>query len=517
MRIYLLQIYGLIQPLNVEPLSVEVLASYIKSKFPNCEIDLEIISKQNLADQFVYKKIVNRGFDLIGISIPQGTLQEAFFILDEIESLFPCLSKKPIILLGHAIPTHYPEIFLKKYPWAVCVNGWGEVPLEWFVKNGFSNDHENVPGIHYIQGDIIRSNALAKPVQPKSPCRVDSAAFFNRFESSRGCSYRKCTYCLHPQVGLYERNQWYRMPISQTLSAIEELKDNGIREFTFTDEDFYGSMLDDVYNLAQGMQKIGGMKFSLSAMIDDFYSIHNSDVENKRRIKLLEMLKKAGLSLVYCGLESISSSQLRRYGKRTKDINALMKGIRIAKEIGVELEIGYILFDPFVTIEELNENINNLEKTGIWKDIKSIVSIFNVYINTPYKTWLENEGLLRGFNPNLLSYDWKFNNSEVEEVALACFFWREKYHEIYTYLRHIQRTDLAASFIQPYLENFRYQDLHFVKYSLLKYQNNTGAKIEMSKLNLQRMKLLTDLIKELEGTKYLSSYKEKISTLLDNL
>jgi radical SAM superfamily enzyme YgiQ (UPF0313 family) len=57
------------------------------------------------------------------------------------------------------------------------------------------------------------------------------------------------------------------------------------------------------------------MQFSLSLRVDNVYNPKESDTLTLRRLNLFRLLKEAGLSLVYFGVESLSDTQLKRYGK----------------------------------------------------------------------------------------------------------------------------------------------------------------------------------------------------------
>jgi radical SAM superfamily enzyme YgiQ (UPF0313 family) len=486
----------------VEPFAIEVLAGSLADECPSARVDMVVIDQSQDSKKIddLLRTLRTAKYDIIGFSIPQGTLKHARQILDQIDTLFND-ANRPIVLLGHALPSNAPETFLQRYPWSICVRGWGEDALKYFVDHRKGLDLTEAPGIYYAQSGMIFSTQGRWELEARSPARINSTLYFNRIESSRGCSYNKCTYCLRPMGSeriLSDSSSWHRMPIEQTLHSIESLKRTGITHFTFADEDFFGADLSEVELMAQRIFEIGGMSFTLSAMIDDFYKSHATDKENWMRQEILKLLQQAGLSLVYCGLESVVTSQLRRYGKRTRAVSDLVKAVKLAKDLRLKLELGFIMFDPFVSLRELRGNVQVLESTGLWQDIKSILSFLNVYSHTPYETWVRRENLLGEFDLDSLTYEWSYANETVARIAEKCLQWRMRFHPVYSALRHVERTDLASTYADRFLRLLRYQDLMFLKTVLNEGSEFSNPGSTKESIELQRMSLLRDLYDHLQ-------------------
>lgn len=488
-HVLLVQLYSELQPANVEPFAIEVLAGFLEKQIPSCKVNLAVINplaKGKGINEFT-GELAASPYDIIGFSIPQGTIQTAFQVLNAVEDYYQ-RKVRPIILLGHSLPTNTPDTFLSKYPWAIIVHGWGESALKAIVESAQPVDFQNIPGIYYTGDHKININKSPEMIIPVSPERLDSRYYFNRVETSRGCSYNRCTYCLRPNIHT-AKAKWTRIPSQQVFDTIKNLKQQGITEFTFADEDFFGNDYGFVEELALGIQKIGGMKFSLSAMIDNFFSDEATCQENERRLQMWKMLHEAGLTLVYCGLESLSHSQLKRYGKRLKDVNAMTNAVNTAKQTQIKLEMGFILFDPFVTLMELRENLDMLNRSGFWQDIKSLFSFLNVYKNTPYEHWLRNAHLLSNFNPDMLLYEWDYLHPDVASIARKCQRWRNKYQNVYAALRHVERTSLSSNYAHEFLVCFRGHDIQFLE-KLINNEKNISSEetsAELKQIEAVRM------------------------------
>jgi len=75
-----------------------------------------------------------------------------------------------------------------------------------------------------------------------------------------------------------------------------------------------------------------------------------------RHPELFALWKKAGLDLVYVGLESMSGSRLDRYNKRT-NVETNRKAVAVLRDLGITLHASFIV-DPDFTVEDFR----NLEK-----------------------------------------------------------------------------------------------------------------------------------------------------------
>src|SRR5579884_1524993 len=122
-RCCFIQLYGDLQPANAEPLSIEKLAGAIHSSLESISVDLYVLGSFQTAEERVriMTDIVQEKYDLIGLSCPQGTYEIALEALSTIYTL-----PAPHVVLGHALPTTLPEIFLLPYPEVLIVRGWGE-------------------------------------------------------------------------------------------------------------------------------------------------------------------------------------------------------------------------------------------------------------------------------------------------------------------------------------------------------------------------------------------------------
>ncbi len=83
--------------------------------------------------------------------------------------------------------------------------------------------------------------------------------------------------------------------------------------------------------------------------------------------RLLTALAVNGATSVFLGIESGSDAVLTRIGKRI-NTEQIRSGVRIVRESGMQLTIGFIMFEPDTTLAELEENYTFLDGLGLLTD-----------------------------------------------------------------------------------------------------------------------------------------------------
>ena len=337
--IELISLFGSMQPLNAEPLAVEVLAGAIKNEFKELvvtEFNDLVEEKDPDGSQLANKLIMRSDIDIIGISIPQSTYHLALNFLTQLKHE----KIHALILLGHALPTHSPELFLEKFPDVVIVRGWGEETVCGIIKQYRRGDlnFAILPNLVFKKNEQLQHTQIRWPQSVPSPLRAAPKRYFARIKSSRGCHYDVCTFCTR-QPRTQNEPGWFRFPVDHVLQQVEHIKSEGVTNFTFADEDFVGHDLEGAIKITHGLREIGGMKFSLSLRADNVLNPGESKNVAQRRLELFRELKKAGLSLTYLGIESLSDTQLRRYGKGITATKSI-RSVNLLLQTGISVESG---------------------------------------------------------------------------------------------------------------------------------------------------------------------------------
>ena len=174
---------------------------------------------------------------------------------------------------------------------------------------------------------------------------------------SRGC-YGKCTFCyINSFYGT--GNPWRgRSPenIAKEIDAI--IAERGLRDFYFTDPNFFGPgrMGQDRALKIAALLKPRNIRFGIEGRVND---IHDETIG---------ALVDAGLRHILIGLESGKDESLRRMNKMTT-VSQNEKALAILRKHGVEPNVGFIMFEPDSSPEDLRINLEFLKRNDLLKNL----------------------------------------------------------------------------------------------------------------------------------------------------
>jgi radical SAM superfamily enzyme YgiQ (UPF0313 family) len=171
--------------------------------------------------------------------------------------------------------------------------------------------------------------------------------------TSRGC-YGNCSFC--SVNAFYARapgSKWrFRSP-EHVGREVEWLADRwGVEVFVFNDDNFIGPGRlgrERAYRIGDEILKRGlDIKFAIPAAVNDV----DED--------LFRHLKKAGLRSVFLGIESMVQGDLDLLNKHTT-VEQNEEAIRTLDELGIFYQIGFIMFYPSTTLEEVKHNLTYIK------------------------------------------------------------------------------------------------------------------------------------------------------------
>lgn len=172
---------------------------------------------------------------------------------------------------------------------------------------------------------------------------------------SRGC-YGSCTFCtINPFYG--GRSLWRpRSPesiVAEIAAALEAHPAK--RRFYFVDPNFFGPAgrgRTRALTLARMIGERFDIRFGLEGRVNDI------DEE------LVEALAAAGFDELLVGLESGSDATLRRLHKHTT-VEQNRRALRILRSYGIEPNVGFIMFEPESSLDDVRVNLEFLEEEGL--------------------------------------------------------------------------------------------------------------------------------------------------------
>jgi radical SAM superfamily enzyme YgiQ (UPF0313 family) len=504
-----------------EPIGIESLAAQIRDAFSGF-VSVNLLSLQ-LVSLDDCKRLIRQS-DILGISAQIGSLE----IVKQIIDLLPLQGENevfPILVLGNILPTFAASYFLSQYHNAICVRGEGEAAIVDIIKclltrkpnsiNQFKRDllDLDVKNLSFMINNkiISTSSQLIDLTTIKPPSRDFLSEILRRngivrIEGSRGCSWGKCSFC--SVSAKYGTVAWRQFPIERVLAELQILSDAGAKCPYFTDEDLIGSDAPRVKELAsriiEAKQK-GVMSPNLEFV---FATSVNTIIRIGHQYKIPELfvqLQKAGLREIFVGIESGSPTQLERYRKGyTVDQSLLV--LNTLSQLTLAVDIGFIMFDPEMTFEELVDNLGFIEKANLKSNPSRFIKPMRIIPQTDQSQRYLQYGLIhQPFDVSELNYSFEFADSKVQAVYESFKAWEadtiNQIYEIQATVRGETSGSSSSVDAKKVLGSLRELDYEFLKAiisTLESYNslNNSCCKRKLYKMDNflgRRKKLISKL------------------------
>jgi radical SAM superfamily enzyme YgiQ (UPF0313 family) len=286
------------------------------------------------------------------------------------------------------------------------------------------SDWKYVAGIAYRGTDRIIRNA-PKPLEKdldKFPYPLRSSLRKFVFEmpcatliAGRGCLYN-CTFCntrsFYNEAGGPVKRIRKPEKVAQEISYLN--KNSKCFIFLFVDDDFP----INPYNQTDWIDNfcLELCKYELNDKIIWKICCRPDEViESKFRL-----MKKHGLFSVFLGIEDGNDDGLKRLNKQIS-VQKIIESIRILKKLKLNLDYGFMLFQPSTTFRSLNENLNFL--LNLFGDGYSPVTYLKLlpFYKTKIREQLLNEGRLKDAE-GMLDYDFiEPGMNEYYNFVTSCF------------------------------------------------------------------------------------------------
>ncbi|MDK2917471.1 MAG: hypothetical protein PWQ37_204 [Candidatus Petromonas sp.] len=349
---------------------------------------------QQCSIEQVISKILEYNAKIIGFTI---VLQD---LIDSCKVICSQLRKNKVqshITCGGHLPTlKYIEILNQINEIDSIVRFEGEVTIVELTQHVVQGkDWTNIKGIAYRDIDGIPKSNTSRPLIKD----LDKLDFADRdtlsiviekggpagILSSRGC-YGRCSFCsIYSFYNTAEGNNWRARSPKDVVDEIEYIyKKYKVKYFRFFDDDFIGPGeigKKRAYDIAQ-------LIIDRNLEINYYIETRVNDVD----YKLFQKLKQSGLDRVFIGVEAGSEKILEEYNKDIT-IKQQKESIEILKCLGIKVIAGFMMFNPYLTLDKFKENFYFLIKYDLL-NFFNLVSFFTVLGGTPMEEKLRQEGLL---------------------------------------------------------------------------------------------------------------------------
>lgn len=397
---------------GLENLGLGYIAAFLRHK----QISVKILDAplNGLDRNKALEEIMKIDCKLIGVSIPyQEAALEILDFITEIKKLKPQVH----LTIGGIYPTFAYEELLTLYPSIdTVVIGEGEETTTLLAEALLhSRDYSSIQGIAYrLDDSVIKTEARPSvedldtiPFPERDTLDLNlKTHHFATIITSRGC-YARCSFCsVVPYYSSF--GQQYRMRSAENvLQEIEQLYyQYGVRNIMFNDANFIGGSVNAKARAREIAEGIINRKLDLEIRIQ----CRVNDVEEE----LFSLLKQAGLTRVYLGIESGSQTVLDRF-KKDATVEQNLDALKILAKLDLFVAMGFIMFDDRINFNELNDNIAFLKhaKTIIKKDKSGPVYPLSKLLplaGTEIEAYMKNNKKYVG---NSLKYSYSFDDPAI--------------------------------------------------------------------------------------------------------
>lgn len=339
-----------------ENLGLGYLASVLRSK----DIPVEILDANmiGLKAPSLIAAAKAETYQVVGVSVPfQTAIDEAFRIVSSVREAWP---NAHICVGGHFPTFRHEEILLANLEVDSVVRGDGEQTLLELVEHLSSGASlKSVLGLTFRESKGITVNLPRPPLSDLDtlpwPAR-DSLNYIRRLghpwptqlSSCRGC-FANCAFC---DIRSFYSQSWRARSPEALVDEIQYLVENfGSKIFRFTDDEFIGPRgggpIHGPKRAAAIAQEVISRGLKIGLMIDARPEAVQPD--------LFALLRDAGTFDCLVGVESGVDRILRLYTKGAT-VEKNLRAISILRDLDISLNLGFIMFDPRMTFDELLAN-----------------------------------------------------------------------------------------------------------------------------------------------------------------
>ncbi len=310
-RILLISANQFTDPYAVYPIGLSYISSYLQNRLPEYDIRIFDLILKSIDELIDY--LEEFAPDYIGVSlrnIDDVNIYNKESFINNYKTIIETLRKntKSKIIIGGSGFSIFPETLFSYLKPDFGIFGEGE---ESFYKliHSLDNklDYRNIEGLVYSDNNNIvltnRTNYFRDLEFRYDESLIDyywKCSGMLNIQSKRGCPY-ECIYCTYP---LIEGSKVRLLNTDRIIEALSDIYFNkGIDYIFFTDSVFNISN-DFNFELAEKL-----IKNKIGIKWGAYFSLHKLNKE------LLILLKKAGLTHIEFGTDSICDDTLKSYGK----------------------------------------------------------------------------------------------------------------------------------------------------------------------------------------------------------
>lgn len=356
-RILLISANKLIEPYPVYPLGLSYISTYLKKRLP--EFDIEIFDLNLHETKDLILRLENFDPKYVGISlrnVDDTNSIDSHSFIEGYKNLVDTVRKhssSKIIIGGSAFSIFPKELCKYLNPdYGIC--GEGEESFYQLLCSLEQNQIDyNIEGLVYLKDSIIvnykRMDYLRSLELSFEKSIIDyywqKSGMLN-IQTKRGCPHH-CIYCSYPVI---EGRKVRTLDIDEVVKTLSDLYLNHGIDYVFFSDSVFNIMNDYNCKLAEKI-----IESKIKVNWGAYFSPHNLDED------MLRLFKRAGLTHIEFGTETISDQQLKNYGKHFT-VDDILEKSELCNKVKVNFAHFLILCGFGETEDTLCETFENSKK-----------------------------------------------------------------------------------------------------------------------------------------------------------
>lgn len=373
-----------------ENLGLAYIMKYMENNSVSCDLydpvhdDLDRMSHELQA--------MKREYKLIGISLHDNNYKMLGELMPVLRKLYPGSH----ITLGGLFATFHAEKLLSdENPADSIIRGEGEESFYLLYKalnDEGGSQWKGCQSLCYLENGRLIRNEVGQRLDFAEigyPDRV----FIERYKlpkihvnATRGCN-KNCSFCsavrFTRMIGGHRITCRTAEDIAGEVIEIYE-KYYPFRKIEFVDDNFLAN--DTCKERAKEFARLLiSRKYTIPFRIDACVE----DIE----YELFSLLKQAGLVEVLIGVESYSNRILKIYNKGIVS-SQILKAVDILNELKIHTRLGWIMFSPYINIEDLRTNIRFLSEVKLFWYFTDLIGSLRLQHGTPMLEKVKKDKLM---------------------------------------------------------------------------------------------------------------------------
>lgn len=396
---------------------------YITSELRGAGHTVHLNLYEGIPVEKVAEKILKENPTIVGIPFYKEIQNEICQIFTELKRQAPDVI---IITGGHTASLYGARLLLEYNELDYVIYGEGEktyIHLCEVMEQG--TEISQIKGIFYRKNGLVFRN---EPGEYPDLCNMEEAAtdlivqltkekepcVYITLSTSRGCM-GSCEFCVEHRVSKYNGIPKWRgrdaQHIVMEIKNLSKLFPDKKMIINFVDGSIEDPRPKDKLRLIEILDGLESLNLKTA-----FSFLTRAESWGEADRPLIKRMRKLGLYSVSVGFESGSQNTLEVFGKKASTENN-KEVIRLFKEAGISVYGFLIMFNPYVTMDDLAKTADFILEEDMAYRTELWTNMVYVYPDTKLFWRIVTDGLMLGEEAVGYSYQYAYSNSEINRIS----------------------------------------------------------------------------------------------------